>query len=97
MKHTHKYQRKNIGRSKENPFFVYQCTLANCTHYIREKLILGKNSFCWSCEEEFTIHPIGNQPYKRKPICDSCWKKAYGKEEGTDQNIEALLKAAGAL
>jgi hypothetical protein len=100
MKHltSHKYQRKNIGRSKEHPFYVYQCTLPTCTHYVRESLIFGRMTICWTCDKEFLIMPIGTRPHKRKPICQSCWNVRYGKgTEVKNASIEEILKSAGAL
>jgi hypothetical protein len=98
MNHTHKYLHKNIATTKDKKYFVYQCTLPGCHHYTQEKLIFGKNSFCWICDKEFVIRPRGTRPFKRKPICNECWNKMYGKTtEMTEEKIEKLLKVAGAL
>jgi len=82
----HKYKRVDIGRDKDNPYYVYRCLLPNCNHYIPEKLILGRTSICWSCLNEFVI----TVPKKLKPICVSCKNKKFGKDGETERILRSI-------
>ena len=96
--HVHKYIKKNIGRSKLNPYDVYQCDLPDCKHYIRKELIFGKISLCWNCGNNFEIRPRGTRPFKRKFMCESCWSDKYGKIfKPESQDVEKMLKNMGVI
>ena len=85
MKHVHKYIRRNIGANK--PYYVYACA-DSCSHYIMEKLIAGKKSRCWSCDQIFVIKKKG----VTKPTCESCRKARAG-----ESDVENLLKGIGVI
>ena len=62
-KHTHRYE-----------FIDGVWTCTTCTHYIpknyRRGSILGLESVCWICNDEFTIEPANMGQVK--PICVNC-------------------------
>ena len=83
--HVHKYVRA-IGRlTKENKDsgFVgyYRCADANCSHYTKAELILGKRSICNRCGEEFIL-PLALRMLGNRPHCKDC-TKSYIVERGT--------------
>ena len=83
----HKYKRVNIA-TKPKEYFVFRCVLSNCSHYITELLIIGKNSLCWNCNNPFVI-----SRHKAKPVCDSC--RIDTNEE--DEKVVEILKGIGVI
>lgn len=81
-KHTHKFQKKRLGMSKETlkPYFVWACVLSGCSTYYREELIVGKDAICWICGKTFQVYRDSNGILAR-PHCKSCTKKKVKEEE----------------
>ena len=74
--HIHTYRRVDIG--KEEPYFVMQCSDAECHHYIKmsSKLscpqLRGKASVCNRCAEPFILNRRALR--MAEPCCDKCVK-----------------------
>ena len=79
----HKYFRVKLTIPRDH--YIYRCMLPNCTHKIQEYMLIGRECQCWDCAQSFIINRGG----KKKPICESCWNRRYGKK---DEGIENLLK-----
>lgn len=83
-KHVHKYF------FKFNPpgyLSVWACALPNCTHYMPTHMIHfmeGKNSICWSCNEEHRLDLDSMQCKSEfrenvlEPLCANCRSKREG-------------------
>lgn len=84
--HPHKYLRVNIGSTKDKPYFVYKC-VDNCSHFIHESMILGREAACWQCAQPFKIVRLK----KKKPICEDCWNRLY------HNDAESILKGIGVI
>lgn len=84
MKHIHKYIRTDIGEKK--PYVVYKCALPECTHYLAEKLALGKLSICWRCGNTFQLV---KRLMLKKPHCDACTKRQK-EAEGLDDFLDVI-------
>lgn len=76
MKHTHKYIGTTLG---SKGYRIYKCKVPGCTHFIAEKLIIGRFCVCWRCGKDFTVHIL-----HKKPHCDSCIK---GRKEQSDIDL----------
>jgi hypothetical protein len=88
QKHIHKYMRVKYG---SKGYIIYKCTLPGCTHFVNERLILGRNAICWLCGNEFTIRIL-----HKKPHCDECIRpNRLTKELAQETLLEALQKIAG--
>jgi len=88
---VHKYKKVDLAVSKDESYLVFRCML-NCSHYIREDLIVGKESICWGCETPFVVRT----KYKVKPKCDNC----INRREATNveyKKAEDALRAAGVI
>lgn len=83
-KHTHRYERVDIGVSKE--YLVYRCTLPDCSHYLPESLVVGKKSICWRCGAEFVIR---KDLLFKKPHCEDCIERKT--DETTKERLDKLL------
>ncbi len=82
FKHTHKYRRVRLGKNKR--YTVYRCVRPNCTHFIEEKLVLGRSTICWKCGAEFIMT---EKTMKMKPNCPGGCKPL-----GHDEDIENLVR-----
>lgn len=92
-KHTHKYGK--VKPRKENPdWVIYKCHLPGCTHYLHgETFVLGKQSICWLCGEEFTM---SQRSLKVKPECNRCLGFEVEKEKvDVDAIVAEVLKKVG--
>lgn len=89
--HIHKYYKISSSPS----WIIFRCVEPNCSHYINEKFIPGRQSICWKCNKPFTINPTVN--YKRlakKPAC--CRGEKKKKLEGTEEKeLDSVLKDLG--
>jgi len=65
-KHIHKYLRQTLGHKG---YIIYKCILPNCSHFLAEKLVLGRQAICWRCDNSFII-----TKFHKKPHCESCVK-----------------------
>lgn len=70
-RHTHKYQRVNLGYAGE----VWACALkeTGCTHHIPKAMgqdILNRPSICWECGNQFILGVLAIQ--EDKPRCNEC-------------------------
>ena len=86
--HIHKYLRVNSGRKE--PYYIYKC-VDNCSHFIHESMIHGRETICWECGKTFRVRRMK----KRKPICEDCWSNKYGKLGKDD--AESILKDIGVI
>ena len=62
---VHQYKRikqKPSGRE------IYRCM--NCAHYITPEFLLGRQSICWGCKQEFTIDYYATE--RTFPKCENC-------------------------
>jgi len=84
MKHTHRYERVNIGVEKD--YYVYRCTLPDCAHYVPETLVVGKKAICWRCGEEFVLR---KDLLFKKPHCENCIERKT--DEATKEKLDKLL------
>ena len=85
----HKYKKVNLAKSKAKPYIVYRCMLPNCSHYVTEKMVLGRISLCWSCNHPFVIGA-----FRAKPICFNCKDQKKGVD---NSSVETILKNAGVI
>ena len=67
--HIHKYIRVRLGKH-----IVYKCSLANCTHFLRRELVVGRLSICWRCGEPFVMNR--ESITLARPRCTTCKKTA---------------------
>lgn len=78
--HVHKYRRMNIARKGNPEYWVMQCGLPNCNHYVpmQSKLsapnMIGKVSLCNSCNAEFEFSKRSQR--QAKPTCEDCIKES---------------------
>lgn len=84
MKHTHRYERVDIGVNKE--YIVYRCSLPDCHHYLPETLVVGKKTICWRCGAEFIL--TRNLLFK-KPHCENCIERKI--DDATKERVDKLL------
>ena len=97
LKHTHQYRRA-VGRKTKNNadskmVNYYKCMLPGCTHYVRDFMILGKESICNRCGNRFTL-PTSLRFLGNIPHCKKCTKKYVRKadlEQALDEAIEEAL------
>lgn len=84
LKHTHQYQRKDIGEynkelKKNRHVFVMACVLPSCSHYIRMKsklscqLLKGKEAICNRCDGKFLLDKRSLR--MAEPCCEDCVDK----------------------
>lgn len=71
MKHAlpHRYVRKRTEKGS----ILFRCNLPGCTHYLTNTFIDGQESLCHECGNKFVI--MGNERYKKLPLCASCRNK----------------------
>lgn len=69
--HIHKYQRVNIGTTKD--YTVYRCMIDNCNHYLQPVLVINKETQCWGdCGGTLIItHEMASREIM-KPTCRPC-------------------------
>lgn len=67
-KHIHKYQFKIIGKD----YRVFACALPDCTHYLAEELVVGKESICWKCGNVCTVRKENDGKIRHKPHHKTC-------------------------
>lgn len=70
-RHTHKYQKVQLGFGK-----VWACALPDCNHYMPSHMTImveGKNSLCWGCNESMILDITAMMI--DRPICDNCLYK----------------------
>lgn len=85
----HKYQRIKWGK---NETIVWRCVLPECTHYVQDKFIFGKNTVCWNCGATCSMDAL--RCTRARPTCNNCInKKRKIKEEETTplDDLNALL------
>lgn len=88
--HVHQYRRATGRRTRENKDSkmqnYYKCILPDCTHYVRDFMILGKNCICNRCGKVFvlsnSLRLIGNIPH-----CKECTKK-YNRTVKEELDVE---------
>lgn len=95
--HIHRYKKVRLGGSKENPYYVYKCVKAGCSHYTPLALAEGTLSECNRCHEPMIMGKIqlngsGGRPMA-KPHCSNCIKTKKKEEVAS---IEDFLKEKGA-
>jgi hypothetical protein len=84
-KHIHKYINKKLGTKG---YRIYKCVLPNCTHFIAENLVIGRQSICWRCDAVFIITKL-----HKKPHCNDCIKGHKQEvDDGLLQHFENILK-----
>lgn len=66
--HAHKVQRINLSTTGE--YLVYKCRLSGCTSYYALPVVVGMNTVCWNCLQEFTF--TGRNLRQVKPKCIEC-------------------------
>lgn len=67
-RHIHKYYKADLDFGE-----VWACALPDCSHYMPKhmaKLVNGKSSICWKCNEKMILDP--NNMNIDKPVCYSC-------------------------
>jgi len=64
-------------------YIVYACALPDCTHYIREDMVVGKKTVCWVCGKYTIVYRDSNGILAR-PHCKTCTKK---KKEDKESSI----------
>jgi hypothetical protein len=67
MKHTHKYVRIKIGKSKRIKF---KCAIPGCAHSIEPELVVGRFTVCNICQKEFVMNKEAMQ--RAFPRCSDC-------------------------
>ena len=66
-KHIHKYVRMKLG---SKGFTVYKCL--ECSHFVPEKLIIGREARCARCDQPFIVT---KELMFRRPHCKDCIKR----------------------
>jgi len=66
-KHVHKYVRVAMG---SRGWTVYKCSIPDCTHFIQEKLVIGRSTICWRCGSTFIM--TRHTATLKEPHCRSC-------------------------
>jgi hypothetical protein len=68
-RHVHRYQRDVLGKS----YVIYKCALPDCTHYVPENLVVGRESQCNRCKKNnFIIKRTQDGRILHKPHCEEC-------------------------
>lgn len=68
-RHIHKYHQVQLGPGNK----VWACALPDCQHHMPphySKLVEGKMSYCWGCDELIILNPVNMK--MDKPLCESC-------------------------
>lgn len=99
MKHTHKYQKRNLTKNpKKPPYIVYACVLPNCNYYCFWELLIGKLAICWRCTKEFKLERKHINPKDSglaKPHCDDCTKTNSVEKIEKKESIKDLMDKLG--
>lgn len=67
-KHIHKYHKVETDAGA-----LWACALPDCNHFMPShyaKLLPGKGSICWSCDDLFVLD--GQNMLESKPRCNEC-------------------------
>lgn len=88
---VHKYLRI---KTEKNERILFRCVLPNCSHYIMEEFIIGKECICWRCSKVFVI--LGRMKYRTRPYCELHIKRKEMVEELVPGDaVNELLKKVG--
>lgn len=74
MKHLHKYQRVNLAKKGNEPYWVMRCM--NCSHYAPMKtklsapMLIGRTAICNNCENPFELFRGALKMVR--PVCNRC-------------------------
>ncbi len=85
--HIHKYQRVPLG---SNGHEVFRCMLRNCSHYIAEVFVIGREAICWRCEKVHVVRKTRQNHVAVKPICEEC--RLMRRRKPAELNLDELLK-----
>lgn len=61
---------------------IYRCM--NCAHYITPEFLLGRQSLCWGCHNQFTIDPYASE--RKYPKCENCRNKVTPLSKKSKEN-----------
>lgn len=82
----HKYQKM---KNKTGTLRRFKCALPGCTHFLDERIIIGRAAKCFRCGETFTVYP--KALLIKNLHCLGCTKTRAAKIEGVDNLLETLL------
>lgn len=77
--HTHKYIKRQTSSAP-----VWACSLPDCNHFMPSHLtglVEGRSSYCWSCDDKFTLD--SNSMLDDQPKCPNC--------RGSIKDISSIL------
>jgi hypothetical protein len=80
QKHVHKYKRVKLGK---NGYIVYACMFPDCTHYLPEDRVVGRQSICWVCGKIMVVYRDTNG-LLAKPHCRGCYVRKPRKKKEFD-------------
>lgn len=91
--HTHKYHRRTVNYRP-----VWACGLPNCTHFMppsMEELVIGRNSICWGCGDEFELDAFLLSQLKgidlEYPKCIRCLRGDVSDTDVQKERVENAL------
>ena len=91
--HIHRYKKVQIGGTKKDPYLVYKCVKAGCSHYVPLPLAEGTMSECNRCHEPMIMGKVqltgSSGKAMARPHCQDCIKS---KKKEVVANIEDFLK-----
>lgn len=91
QQHTHKYQKKNIAKKGNTPYYVMACSLPNCSHNLSLELAIGKETICHKCGRKTVIWKDKNG-IRTKPYCKrgtGCNKKLTSIHEEGNETVSS--------
>jgi formylmethanofuran dehydrogenase subunit E len=89
VKHLHKYRKVNLTvNPTKAPYWVFKCTLPDCTHYLREDMVEGKMVICNVCDEPMLMTRAAM--LLARPHCINCTK--FKDKEEKDALADYLKK-----
>lgn len=86
-RHVHKYRKVDLGYAN-----VYACSLPDCPHYMpkhMEKILEGKYSFCWGCDEKFVMDEDALK--MEHPKCINC-RLGVAKQDESEAPVTDIIQ-----
>jgi ribosomal protein S27AE len=81
----HKYQRVEWGKNKT---IVWRCMLTNCSHYMHDDFIIGKQTLCHRCGDPTLMNK--ERQTRVRPVCESC-KRVTGEMQEVNKMVDDIL------
>ena len=84
--HIHKYIKVKIS----DKWTVFKCQLSGCTHFIQDKLVVGRECICNHCNKPFTM--TRHTATLKFPHCRACTGNNPLERVSKSNNVEFDLE-----